>query len=257
MPQVLMQLPDVSEELNGTMLIKEWSDLRNNLIRIGYDVIVLPKSLGASINFSELGMTFEDQAFVSVFSDSNASLAREVWMSDWFRDHQYKIHKHYSAFRSAADTILDSNVAWFGFGKNSSFEYKQWLDRVFDKSSFTVKPLQMHNEHLVVQPPISYLNQCFCPLTNGGLMWYPEAFGQHTQMTIRSWFKDRIEVTSSDMLAMACTAVVKGQSIIIPNVSTHLKRLLAEFGFYVIEQDMTAMVDKGLGCKSLIINVNE
>ena len=88
-------------------------------------------------------------------------------------------------------------------------------------------------------------------------MWYPEAFGQHSQMIIKSWFKDRIDVSTADMNAMACTAIARGENVIIPKVSNHLIRWLTEFGFNVVVQDMDALVDKRLGCKSLIINVNE
>lgn len=255
MPQVLMQVPDrITTDIS---IIKEWSEVRNNLIRIGYDVVVLPSMIHQDINLSKQALVFEDKALVSVFFNDSHSAVREVQIADWLENHGYSTDNHYSTFCGEADTLIDSNLVWYGFGRESNFIFKKWLDKLFDESIYTIRPLQMHNEHLAVQPPISYLNQCFCPLSNGKLMWYPDAFGQHSQSIIRTWFTDRIEVTTADMLAMSCTAIVRGQNMIIPTVSNHLKRLLTEFGFNVIEQDMPMLVDKGIGCKSLIINVNE
>jgi N-dimethylarginine dimethylaminohydrolase len=257
MQQILMQSPDVNPWTDKVKLIKEWSELRNNLIKIGIDVIVIPKIQGNDLNLSKRAFLFEDHAFISVFTSDKDSAVREVKLSDWIREHDFTPSNHYVVYCGEADTLIESNIVWYAFGRNSTFGYKYWLDKVFDKSIKTVRALQMHNDSLAVQPPIDYLNQCFCPLGHGKLMWYPEAFSKHSQMTIRTWFADRIEITSADLVSMACTAIVQGKNIIIPKVSNHLIRMLTESGFNVIVQDMPTLVDMGLGCKSLVINVNE
>jgi N-dimethylarginine dimethylaminohydrolase len=251
-----MQMPDKTTTTD-VKIFKEWSELRNSLIRIGYDVIVLPKMQCQEMNLSKQAMLFEDKALVSVFLNDTASAVREVQFEEWLVAHTYTTENHYSSFCGEADTLISDNLVWLGVGKGTNFNYVRWVDNMFDKSIKTVRPIQIYNEHLAVQPPIDHLNQCFCPLANGVLMWYPEAFSQHSQMIIKSWFNNRIDVSTADMNAMACTAIGRGENVIIPKVSNHLIRWLTEFGFNVVVQDMDTLVDKRLGCKSLIINVNE
>ena len=250
MPQVLMQMPK-----GEVRVLQEWSELRNNLARLGVDVIVMPKQSDEP-DLSKRAFAFKDQALVAVFADDDRSVSDEIILADWLRDHQFTPTNHFSRF-VGSDLIIDKNHVWFGFGQHSNFEYKVWLDKIFDDTEKMVRPLQMSNESLVVQPSISYLNQCFCPLPNGELLWYPDAFSAHSRMVIESWYKNRIVVSISDLNAMACTAVCIKNSIIIPEVSMQLINKLIDLGYNVVQQNMRTLVDKRIGCKSLIISINE
>lgn len=158
------------------------------------------------------------------------------------------------SFEGAGDALYDrrKDILWMGFGFRTQLGFKPVLEAALEQYSCTVRPLQL------VDPRWYHLDTCFCPLDNGQLLWYPDAFAPHSQYTIRTWYPDAIAVTEEDALKFACNAVSVGDNLILPRCSDELKRRVEiEAGVTVTQVDMSQYLRSGGAAKCLTLELIE
>ena len=149
-------------------------------------------------------------------------------------------------------TVAGGSTVWMGVGPGTDFAFKTVLDRGYDviDPNIVVRPL------LLTHPDFMHLDTCFCLLNGGNLMWYPPAFDEHSQNTIRTWFPRAITVSDEDANNMACCAIVMDQNIITSKISDALATELASHGYAVSQIDILPHhIAAGGGCKSLVLEV--
>jgi N-dimethylarginine dimethylaminohydrolase len=104
-----------------------------------------------------------------------------------------------------------------------------------------------------------HLDTCFCPLTDGYLLYYPAAFDEPTRRLIaqRVPRNKRIAVSEEDAVYFACNAGNIDDLLILNHVGNKLRNQLQEAGFEVIETGMTEFIKAGGGTKCLTLRLNE
>lgn len=229
------------------MGMKEWSDLRNDLVYLGADVISPKWKTTRSPDFSSEAVIVDN---VAVVHESNTE------MINFLSSHRVKVYPCEFNF-SAADVIVsaDKTSMWAAISKRTSIEAIIFLEKVF--SSTDVRRLQLYNNKLEVQPESFALNQCMNILPNSELVFYPDMFCEQSLYILETWFKNRIQVSSSDFVAQGCSLVSMGNTLLIPQVSTHLVSKLTNLGYNVKVQNIDSFVDKKFGCKSLLLDMIE
>ena len=63
----------------------------------------------------------------------------------------------------------------------------------------------------LVDPRFYHIDTCFCPLPDGGAMWFPAAFDEYGQRAIRDRLPNLIDVPEEEAAGFCCNAVVLGQ----------------------------------------------
>ena len=245
--------------------VQQWSELRNALISAGVDVIVLPepdKSCPDAVFTANAGLIYGDLFITSRFKHEERQ-AEENYFQSYFCDHYFivrgsKFDRSITpnmTFEGAGDALFsaDRKHLWYGFGFRSSFDYKKKLDELFeDHESIIIRPLALKD------PRFYHLDTCFCPLDTGELLWFPEAFDDHSRMIIESWYCDKmISVKEEDAVRFACNAVSVGHKIILPEVSDDLRDDLTMRGYEVIQVNMDQFLRSGGACKCLTLEVIE
>ena len=275
MKQILMGSPvnfNVHYEINPWMTgntgsvdvvaaSQQWSELRNRLISLGVDVVVLPKSpdyCPDSVFTANAGLTYKGKFLPSRFKHDERAVEEPFFM-DWFMNHNFTVHSNTknknrkkAAFEGAGDALFNQNktILWYGIGHRSSFAYKSFLDACFEDTPVIVRPLEL------VNPNFYHLDTCFCPLDTGELLWYPPAFSEYSRTVIESWYDGKnIKVTEEDANNFVCNAVSIGNSIVTSKMSPFLLAKLLSGCYTVFEHDMSEFMKSGGACKCLTLEL--
>ena len=142
------------------------------------------------------------------------------------------------------------SLLWMGHGHRSSLEAKKFLTRWLD---IEVMPLRLVDERFY------HLDTCFCPLEDGYLMYYPQAFDQFALRAIHAHVPSshRIVVDERDALQFACNAVNGGETIVLNHASRALVATLEARGFEVVQRGLSEFMKAGGAAKCLTLRLDE
>lgn len=110
----------------------------------------------------------------------------------------------------------------------------------------------------LIDPRFYHLDTCFCPLTDGSVIWYPGAFSDEARHDIRISLELRgsIEVTEDEALDFSCNAVEVGNRLITNRWSDRLTELLAARGYEAISVDLSEFMKSGGAAKCLTLRLD-
>jgi lysine-ketoglutarate reductase/saccharopine dehydrogenase-like protein (TIGR00300 family) len=104
-----------------------------------------------------------------------------------------------------------------------------------------------------------HLDTCFCPLSDGTLLYYPPAFDFYSNRLIETRVPaaKRLVVGEADALAFACNAVNVGRSVILNQASAGLRQQLQTRGYDVVETPLSEFLKAGGAAKCLTLRLDE
>ena len=111
----------------------------------------------------------------------------------------------------------------------------------------------------LVDPRFYHLDTCFCPLSNGDVMYFPGAFDVESigKIEMRYGRSKRIAVSEEDALLFACNAVNIGKTILLNEVSAELASKLEARGFEIIQLELSEFLKAGGAAKCLVLRLSE
>jgi len=178
----------------------------------------------------------------------------EPFFKEWFESQGYTVHELPKdlPFEGAGDALLDREGRWLwaGYGFRSELDshplIAKWLD-------IEVLSLRLMDERFY------HLDTCFCPLSNGYLLYYPQAFDAYSNRLIelRVPEEKRIPILEEDAVNFACNAVNIHQTVILNKASSALRNHLERLGFEVLETPLTEFLKAGGAAKCLTLRVTE
>lgn len=178
----------------------------------------------------------------------------EPYFKEWFESQGYTVHELPKdlPFEGAGDALLDREGRWLwaGYGFRSELDSHPYIAKWLD---IEVVSLRLMDERFY------HLDTCFCPLSGGYLLYYPEAFDAYSNRLIemRVAPEKRIAITEADAVNFACNAVNIGQIVVMNKVSEDLKKRLTAAGFEVIETPLSEFLKAGGAAKCLTLRVTE
>jgi N-dimethylarginine dimethylaminohydrolase len=167
----------------------------------------------------------------------------------WFKSNGYTIHMVNHNFEGQGDMLEDAegNI-WLGTGFRTDWQVAQEIESII--GCFTY-PLEL------VDPRWYHLDTCFCPLPNGELMWYPEAFSVKSQELIRDIFSTTIDVDEHDALSFACNSVCLLNNVFGPACSKDVGSMLKKLGYNHLMFDLSEFMKAGGAAKCLVMDIHE
>ena len=155
-------------------------------------------------------------------------------------------------FEGAGDCLHDRRGPWLwtGFGFRTEIEAHKEIQDYFD---LEVVSIRLTDERFY------HIDTCFCPLTDGFLMYHPPAFDYESRIAIESRIPPhkRIIVDTMDAGNFACNAVNIGDTVILNKASDPLKARLMLNGFKVREVDLSEFLKAGGSAKCLTLKLTE
>ncbi|MGK7875995.1 MAG: TIGR00300 family protein [Xenococcaceae cyanobacterium] len=178
----------------------------------------------------------------------------EPHFKKWFQDNGYTVYELPKdlPFEGAGDALFDREGRWLwaGYGFRSELYTHSFLAKWLD---IEVLSLRLIDERFY------HLDTCFCPLTGGYLLYYPPAFDAYSNRLIEMRIppEKRIAIEEADAVNFACNAVNINSTIIMNKAGDSLKKRLADFGFEMIETELTEFMKAGGAAKCLTLRVTE
>ncbi|MEY2545008.1 MAG: hypothetical protein QOG48_125 [Verrucomicrobiota bacterium] len=103
----------------------------------------------------------------------------------------------------------------------------------------------------LVDPRFYHIDTCFCPLPDGSGFWFPAAFDEYGQRTIRDHVSELIDVPEEEAIHFSCNAVVLDRQIVLPEGAPKLVATLQERGYQCQQLPMSEFLKAGGACKCL------
>src|SRR5437773_1779498 len=150
---------------------------------------------------------------------------------EWFRRRGHRIAElpGRGTFEGEGDALFQPGapLLWGGYGVRTSLQADRHLAEMLDVE---VVPLRLVDERFY------HLDTCFCPLPEGRVFYYPDAFDRESleRIAARVPAEQRFEVDAADALHFACNAVVTGGAVITNFASDALRERLVRWGHEVV-----------------------
>jgi lysine-ketoglutarate reductase/saccharopine dehydrogenase-like protein (TIGR00300 family) len=234
--------------------VEQWNKLYNNIKNHAIVDLVAPEKGWPDMVFSaNAGLVLGKNVVVSRFLHKERQ-GEEPYFQKWFEQNGYNVYSLPKdlPFEGAGDALLDREGRWLwaGYGFRSELDSHPYLAKWLD---IEVISLRLMDERFY------HLDTCFCPLSNGYLLYYPGAFDSYSNRVIemRVAPEKRIAIAEADAVNFACNAVNIDSIVIMNKASESLKSRLAEVDFQVIETPLTEFLKAGGAAKCLTLRVTE
>ncbi|MCS6783017.1 MAG: TIGR00300 family protein [Gloeomargarita sp. SKYBB_i_bin120] len=199
------------------------------------------------------GLVVNQQVVLSRFYHPERQ-GEQPFFREWFQAQGYQVLElpEGIAFEGAGDALLDrqSGWLWCGYGFRTMLEAHPYLAKWL-----SLEVLSLH----LIDKRFYHLDTCFCPLSDGYLLYYPPAFDTYSNHLIERRIppEKRIPVSELDAIQFACNAVEINRVIIANQMSASLQQRLEQLGFHVITTDLSEFIKAGGAAKCLTLRLDE
>ena len=199
------------------------------------------------------GVVVDDSVVLARFFHPERQ-GEEPWFQSWFASQGYRVTllPPDLPFEGAGDALLDRSGGWLwaGYGFRSELAAHPLLAEAL---AVEVLSLRLMDERFY------HLDTCFCPLSDGTLLYYPPAFDFYSNRLIETRVPaaKRLVVGEADALAFACNAVNVGRSVILNQASAGLRHQLQTRGYEVVETPLSEFLKAGGAAKCLTLRLDE
>lgn len=233
---------------------EQWQGLYETIASRAEVDLVTPQPGWPDMVFTaNAGLILGNQVVLSRFLHPERQ-GEEPFFKEWFEAQGHTVHTLPAdlPFEGAGDALLDREGRWLwaGYGFRTELDshalVAQWLG---------IEVLSLH----LMDERFYHLDTCFCPLTDGYLLYYPPAFDAYSNRLIelRVPAEKRIAIDEPDAITFACNAVNVNHTVIMNQASDGLKDRLAAAGFEVVETPLTEFLKAGGAAKCLTLRVTE
>jgi N-dimethylarginine dimethylaminohydrolase len=162
----------------------------------------------------------------------------------WMEEHGYEILwlPKNLYFEGEGDALFGGDALFCGYKFRSDIQSHR---AVADMLGCLVISVEL------VDARFYHLDTCFCPLPDGGAIWFPAAFDEYGQRAIRGHISDLIEVEEDEAKHFCCNAVVLDRDIVLPEGAPKLVCELTSRGYRCHPLPMTEFLKAGGACKCL------
>ncbi|MBT8080226.1 MAG: hypothetical protein KJO31_16725 [Gammaproteobacteria bacterium] len=232
----------------------QWQNLRGAIEEVADVAIVEPQpDLPDMVFTANAGAVYGKKAVASHFMPHERR-PEEPHFKKWFRDNGFELLDldDKIGFEGAGDCLLDRRGPWLwaGYGFRTEIQAHQAIQEFFDIDLVSIRLTDSRFYHI---------DTCFCPLTDGFLMYHPPAFDFDSRMAIESRIPPhkRIVVDTADAGNFACNAVNVGDIVFLNEASEPLKARLMLAGFKVREIGLSEFLKAGGSAKCLTLKLTE
>ena len=234
--------------------VEQWTKLHYTLKDLAIVDLVQPqKGVPDMVFTANAGLVLGDNVVLSRFYHPERQ-REEPHFKKWFEDNGFNVFELPKdlPFEGAGDALLDREGRWLwaGYGFRSELDSHPYIAKWLDIEVLSLR---------LIDDRFYHLDTCFCPLTNGYLLYYPGAFDAYSNHLIETRVLEtkRIAIAEADAVNFACNSVNVEQTVVMNKASDSLKQRLAEAGFEVIETPLTEFLKAGGAAKCLTLRITE
>lgn len=242
------------DSLSVELAMQQWQQLRDVLAEYADIVTIDPHpDLPDMVFTANAGVVLGRKAIASHFMPMERR-PEEVIFKKWFRDNDFELLDldEKIGFEGAGDCLFDRGGPWLwtGYGFRTEIEAHPKIQDFFDIELVSIR---------LTDERFYHIDTCFCPLSDGFLMYHPPAFDYESRISIESRIPPhkRIVVDTLDAGQFACNAINIDDQMFLHRASEPLKARLLAAGFKVHEIELTEFLKAGGSAKCLSLKLTE
>ena len=223
----------------------QWKGLHEKLLALGCDVHLVPgvPRLPDMVFTANAGLTVGKKFIPSNFRHQERA-AEAPLFAQWMEDAGYEIIwlPKDQFFEGEGDALFAGDALFCGYKFRTDVNAHRTVADILKCLVISVE---------LVDPRFYHIDTCFCPLPDGGAFWFPAAFDEYGQRTIRDHLPDLIDVPEEEAVHFSCNAVVLEKEIVLPEGAPKLVESLGKRGYNCHALPMTEFLKAGGACKCL------
>ncbi|WP_069790703.1 TIGR00300 family protein [Cyanobacterium sp. IPPAS B-1200] len=234
--------------------VEQWQNLHNIIKEYAIVDLVKPeKGVPDMVFTANAGLVLGDNVVLSRFFHPERQ-GEEPFFKAWFEQNGFTVHElpQDLPFEGAGDALFDREGRWLwaGYGFRSELDSHPYIARWLDTEVLSLRLIDNRFYHL---------DTCFCPLADGYLLYYPDAFDSYSNRLIEMRVPEekRIVVEEPDAVTFACNTVNINDVVIMNNISKDLEQRITAKGFKVRQTSLTEFLKAGGAAKCLTLRVTE
>lgn len=233
---------------------QQWEQLHGALRQVARVELVEPQPGSPDMVFTANAGLVRDGIVALASFHHRERQGEEPHFRRWFSDSGFAVRDipRVTPFEGEGDALFeaDGSRLWAGYGPRTRQDSHQRLTELWGIEVVSLR---------LVDPRFYHLDTCFCPLSNGDVMYYLPAFDRESQLKIEARYsnKQRIQVSEADALRFACNAVNVGRTILLNQISDALSAELELRGFQIVQLDLTEFLKAGGAAKCLVLRLSE
>lgn len=243
---------NVEIQSNQEKAIKQWNDLYKILKEdLNVDVkLIEPKEDVPDMVFTaNAAVMYRKKAVISKFRFPQRQ-PEEKYFADWFNDNGYEVITlpDGMAFEGAGDALYLDGILYSGYIPRSDIVSHTYISELL---KIPVVSLELSNQNFY------HLDTCFCPLENGYLIYYPDAFDKYANKVIENNVSEekRIIVNDEEASYFTCNAVNINKNVVTNVTTKRFSDLLTQKGFNHIQTDLSEYMKAGGAAKCLTLKI--
>lgn len=243
---------NLEKQADNSLAVTQWNNLRNILEnQVGAEVITIKPRQGVPdmVFTANASLIHKNTALISRFKCVERQ-PEEEYFAEWFKNNGYKVEflPKNIAFEGAGDALFSGDTLYSGYIPRTDITSHALISELF---GIKVISLELSDKRFY------HLDTCFCPLEDGYLMYFPQAFDEYANKVIEQNFPEekRITVTEEEAFYFSCNAVNIGKSVVMNKTTERLKNALKEKGFIPYETDLNEFMKAGGSAKCLTLKL--
>jgi N-dimethylarginine dimethylaminohydrolase len=233
---------------------QQWIHLKDSLAQHADIELIQPQTgLPDMVFTANAGMVLGKNVIVSRFRFEGRQ-GEEAFFHSWFEQNGFTIMPWPPEifFEGAGDALFDRGapVIWSAYGFRSDEKTARLLEKFFGR-----KTIGLH----LVNPRFYHIDTCLCPLSDGYMLYYPDAFDEAGQSAINAHVptEKRIPITLEDASQYACNAVELDKHLFLNGASAELQQKLKSLGFTPVVVPLSEFMRAGGAAKCLTLKLIE
>ena len=226
---------------------KQWQGLHDKLTSLGCQIeLAAPQPGLPDMVFTANAGLVVGNRFLRANFRYKERKGEEIHFERWFTEHKYEVLKlpENLFFEGEGDALFCGDILYCGYRFRSDIRAHQWISEKLNCLTISLE---------LIQDRFYHLDTCFCPLPDGGVIWFPGAFDEYGQRAIAEHVAYGIEVSAEEAMQFACNAVVLDKQIVLPEGCPKLSAALEQRGWQPHPLPMTEFLKAGGACKCLTL----
>jgi N-dimethylarginine dimethylaminohydrolase len=230
--------------------MSQWQQLRQLLEQAGAAIDCMPPLPGMPdlVFTANAAMIFGKIAIPARFRHPQRQV-EEPHARAWLAEHGWELRdlKPGTFFEGAGDALFCGDTLLAGYRIRTAIGGHQ---QVGDLLGCRVISLEL------IDPRYYHLDTCFCPLSPGAAIYYPQAFDAYGRRALREVVKELIPVNASEAFNFACNAVVVGRTVVTNAGCPELHSELQARGYAPVATELGEFVKSGGSAKCLTLRLD-
>ena len=170
----------------------QWRGLHQKLLSLGNEVHLVPPKpkLPDMVFTANAGLTVGKKFIPSNFRHKERAAEAPLFAA-WMEEHGYEIIwlPADQFFEGEGDALFAGDTLFCGYKFRTDVVSHRTIAEILNCLVISVE---------LVDPRFYHIDTCFCPLTDGGAVWFPAAFDEYGQRAIRNHVPNLIDVVEEE-----------------------------------------------------------